>query len=118
MVFFEGEQNKHAVDIIKNFCKKVGFRWRFGIGIGAGEFMRETQVSIPLNVGPKKNIYKAFQEISKDIEEDFGQEKGDIYLSPKLPRTLFFFAGNRHWVKESKLKNIDKKRLYAKPYEQ
>lgn len=114
--FFEGQQNRYAVQIMKNFCDKVHFTWRFGIGIGAGEFMRETQNNIPLNKNPKQKIYKALQDMKEDIENNVETPKNNIFESPQFPKFLFKFMGNRGWIKMGKLNKISKKQLYAKPY--
>ena len=37
--FLEGTQNKIAINIMKNYCIRLNFNWRFGVGIGGGEFM-------------------------------------------------------------------------------
>lgn len=114
--FFESEQNKYAIQIIKNFCDKVHFTWRFGIGVGAGEFMRETQNNIPLNSNLKQNIYSALQSMKEDIENNVEISKNNIFESPKFPKSLYKFMGNRGWIKMGKLNKITKKGLYAKPY--
>lgn len=114
--FFESEQNKYAIQIIKNFCDKVHFTWRFGIGIGAGELMRGTQNNIPLNSNLKQNIYSALQDMKEDIENNVETVKNNIFESPKFPKFLYKTMGNRGWIKMGKLNKITKKELYAKPY--
>jgi hypothetical protein len=41
--FIEGMQNKNVLNIMRHFTDTLGYNWRFGIGIGGGEFLRETQ---------------------------------------------------------------------------
>lgn len=114
--FYEGIQNKHAIQIIKNFCEKVKYSWRFGVGIGAGEFLRETKEVIPINSKVKLNIYESLQEIKKDIESSNEEVKQSIFVSPRFPKFMYIFAGNRGWIKSAKIKAISKKQLYAKPF--
>ena len=89
---------------------------RFGIGIGAGEFMRGTQNNMPLNSNPKQKIYNALKDMKEDIENNGETSKNNIFESPKFPKFLYKFMGNRGWIKMGKLNKITKKELYAKPY--
>ncbi len=56
--FIEGTQNKTAINIFKNYCKRINFNWRFGVGIGDGEFMKGSK-SMPLNSRMKKPVYNS-----------------------------------------------------------
>lgn len=114
--FYEGIQSKHAIQIIKNFCDKVGYKWRFGIGIGAGEFLRETKDNIPLESKVKVKIYEALHEVKKDIEINEDRVKQSIFTSPNFPRFLYMLAGNMSWIKSAKIKGVNKKQVYAKPF--
>lgn len=113
--FFEGHQNRIALDIIRNFCNKIGFTWRFGVGIGAGEFMGGSK-DIPLNSKPKIDTYNAFMEIKKDIENNSTESKSNIFTSPKMPRFLFQLVGGFGWIKQAKSNNIKIRNIYAKVY--
>lgn len=112
--FFEGIQNRHAIKIINNFCDKVGYNWRFGVGVGAGEFMRGTKENIPIKSKVKLATYKGLLEINNDIMSNAEVVKNDIFVSPKFPRLLYFLAGNRGWVKDAKSRSISKKQLYSR----
>ena len=57
--FLEGIQNKTALQILKNFCKRTNLNWRFGLGIGAGEALPDFgEINSPKGMNSK--IYKAF----------------------------------------------------------
>jgi len=42
--FPEPKINTEAIRVIKNFFKRLNLNWRFGIGIGMGEFVGTTKV--------------------------------------------------------------------------
>lgn len=113
--FFEGHQNRIALNIIKNFCTRVGLTWRFGIGIGAGEFMGGNK-NMPLNSKIKIDTYKAFIEIKKDLEDNSQNLRSNIFTSPKMPRFLFKLVGGIGWIMQSKANKVGIKNIYAKIY--
>lgn len=57
--FLEGTQNSIAIDIFKNYCERIGFKWRIGVGIGGGEFMTGSK-NMSLNCKMKSPVYNAF----------------------------------------------------------
>lgn len=114
--FFEGIQNKHAIQIIKNFCDKTGYKWRFGVGIGAGEFMKHTKTSIPLNSEIKHDIYEAFMEIKNDINITSEDIKDNFFLSPKIPKSSFISTGSTHWIEAAKNMSVSEEQLYSRPF--
>lgn len=114
--FFEGYQNKIALDIVRNFCNKVHFTWRFGIGIGAGEFIGGTKDNIPLKSKIKQDTFNALVEIKNDIESSDTSLKDNIFTSPKIPRLMFQLAGNLSWIKQAKANKVKITDLYSKPY--
>lgn len=65
--FLEGTQTRIALNIMKNYCMKLNFNWRFGVGTGGGEFMTSYK-HIPLNSFMKKPIYNAFLTLKKILK--------------------------------------------------
>ncbi|WP_238883771.1 flavodoxin [Clostridium sp. YIM B02551] len=114
--FFEGIQNRYALKILEHFCKKVGYEWRFGVGIGAGEFMRGTKDIIPFNSEMKKDAYNAFLEVSEDIVSNSNKSKDNFFISPKIPREMFFSEGQKNWVEAAKSMSVSEEKLYDKPF--
>lgn len=113
--FIEGDQNKNAIKIMEHFSDKIGFSWRFGIGVGAGEFLSRTQ-DLPMESKVKRNIFQAFTRLVQDIEKEGIEATNNILESPKIPRFLFIFMGSKGWVGMAKSNNLKKKQLMAKPY--
>lgn len=114
--FLEGTQNKNAVKIIENFSKREGFKFKFAIGIGAGEFIKGTKDSIPLESKIKKDTYLALCKLKDSIESSRGEDEKNVFVSPKIPKSLFIFEGNRGWVKTVKGNNMTKDDLLKRVY--
>ena len=49
--FYEGEQNEYAVQVVRNWCARVGLIWGMGIGYGGGGALTHLQGCPPGN-GP------------------------------------------------------------------
>ncbi|WP_010236712.1 hypothetical protein [Clostridium arbusti] len=114
--FIEGEQNKHALMIMENFAKKVGFNWRFGIGIGGGEMMTATKDNIPMKSKLKSKIYEVILEIKRDIESEDNIARRNIMTNMNIPKFLFVFMAHRHWLSIAKKNGVRKKKLLNNPY--
>lgn len=113
--FFEGIQTKNAIALLENFCLKTGFLWRFGVGIGAGEFMQSTKDIIPINSDIKLDVYNAFIEISDDIINNKLESKENLFISPKFPKSDFMSSADSSWVEAAKTFSVSKEQLYSTP---
>ncbi|HCC37475.1 MAG TPA: hypothetical protein DEQ14_07580 [Treponema sp.] len=98
--FYEGRQNHIALDIIKNWCARAGLHYGQGIGQGAGEMMGFVDY-VPLGHGPLKNLGKALNTLTQNIEACKGGE--DILFSPNWPRFAWrYMATHYFWHKMAK----------------
>lgn len=113
--FIEGTQNKTAINIMKNYCNRLNFNWRFGIGIGGGEFMTGSK-DMPMNSRIKKPVYNAFLTLKEDIENNSNSLVDSILVNAKIPKFIFKFAGNAGWKSMAKKNNLKGKDLYRKIY--
>ncbi|MFD3156790.1 flavodoxin [Haloimpatiens sp. FM7330] len=113
--FLEGTQNRTALNILKNYSKRINFNWRFGIGIGGGEFMGGSK-NMPINSRMKRPIYTAFLSLKKDIENESTTPMNNILVSPKMPKFLFKTAANMGWKSMAKKNNLKPKDLYKRIY--
>jgi hypothetical protein len=113
--FLEGNQNRTAINIMKNYCMHLNFNWRFGLGIGGGEFMAGSR-NMPLNSRMKKPIYNAFLSLKKDIESISNTPIENILVSPKMPKFIYKLAGNMGWKSMAKKNNLKVKDLYKQIY--
>ncbi|GFP74514.1 flavodoxin [Clostridium fungisolvens] len=113
--FFEGIQTKNAIALLENFCLKTGFIWRFGVGIGAGEFMKLTKDIIPINSDIKREIYTAFIALSEDIVNNKQDSKENLFISPNFPKSKFISFANNSWVDFANTFLVSKEQLYSTP---
>lgn len=67
--FHEGHQNAVALSIMKNWCARMNYRWRRGIGMGAGGMIGELN-SVPMGQGPKKTLGTVLCEVAKELSEE------------------------------------------------
>ena len=113
--FLEGTQNKTAISIFKNYSKRINFNWRFGVGIGGGEFMKGSK-NMPLNSRMKKPVYDSFLALKKDIENNSNDHVNNILTNAKMPKFIFKLAGNAGWRHMAKENNMKPKELYKRIY--
>lgn len=109
--FYEGKQTAHAIDILKNWCHKAGVKFGQGIGIGAGEILKDG--SIPIGRGPLKNLERVLKELAENINQ---KTPGETRLiNPNFPRFAWLFAGIQFWNQWAKKHGLKKKDLLRQP---
>ena len=109
--FFEGEQNRYALNIIENYCERTGLIWEFGVGIGAGGFIGGSK-SIPWESSIKKPVYKELLKLKGSLET--GEEQNqNIFITAKMPRRFYILAAHRGWKSLAKKNSLKIKDLYA-----
>ena len=113
--FLEGTQNKTALNILKNYSRRIKFNWRFGVGIGGGEFMKGSK-DMPINSRMKKPVYNAFLALKEDIENNSSDQVDNILTNPKMPKFIYKLAGNAGWKSMAKKNNLKAKDLYKQVY--
>lgn len=113
--FLEGNQNRTAINIMKNYCTRLNFNWRFGVGIGAGGFMVGSK-DTTLNSYMKKPVYNALSALKDDIENDFNPPIDNILVNPKMPKFIYKLVGNMGWKYMAKKNNLKTKDLYRQIY--
>lgn len=113
--FIEGTQNEVVLNIMENYCKRLNFNWRFGLGIGGGEFMVGSK-DMPLNSFMKKPVYNGFLALKEDIENTSTNKLNNILVNAKIPKFLFKLMCNPHWKVEAKKNNLKVKDIYKQIY--
>ena len=112
--FFEATQNKSALRVYEHWCKKSGYEWCGGIGLGGGGAIAFIPEQVPLNAGPLKALGKAFVKLSDCIKNGYIIE--NTYVSFAVPRFLYLKMAHYSWKKEAKKNGLKPKDLYYKPY--
>lgn len=113
--FFEGEQNRWALEIIHNWCVKAGLSWGRGLGIGGGGMLSMLK-DAPPDKGPKKTISRGIDQLVHSIRENtHGQESAaDLLVSPNFPRRLYMLAAQMGWRRQIKKNGLKAKDLGRK----
>ena len=107
--FYEGKQNKIALNIMKCWCKKMNIKWAQGIGIGAGEMMGGLR-NVPMGKGPNTNLGLALDNLAKNINENKSED--DIFTTPSMfPRFAFRLVANRFWISKANRNGLKKRDL-------
>lgn len=109
--FFEGKQNRYALQVVENWCTKSGMCFMGGIGIGAGPMLNEIQ-AMAWEHGPKAPVDKALRRMREAIITDTAFENS--YVQPAFPRSLYIKMAHHSWNKQLKKNGYDPKRVYPK----
>lgn len=107
--FFEGIQNRYALQLMKNWCKKSNLRWGQGIGIGGGGMLPGIK-NVPPGKGPKKDISHVLQELAENIAA--GKSAENRYASPNIPRFTYKLAAEMEWRMQIRQNGLKRKDLF------
>ena len=109
--FYEGEQAKVALQIMKNWASRARLKWGQGYGLGAGGMFTSLK-GVPLGAGPLKNLGKEFNALIFNIRTlDSGI---DSFVNPNFPRLAYKLAAESNWRKQIKANGLKVKDLGRK----
>ncbi|MCL1964368.1 MAG: hypothetical protein FWF69_04830 [Firmicutes bacterium] len=103
--FYEGTQNRIAVEVLENWCARCGFRFGMAVCQGAGEMMPAVE-SMPMGHGPLKNLGKAMKSLAEAIDNKSCGEA--IFISPNWPRFMWKFQSHLFWRNAAKKNGLNK----------
>ena len=110
--FYESRQIHLLLEIIKNWCVKMGMTYSGALAIGAGEMMGSLR-NVPLNQGPNKQMGAGMKKLAEAICA--GKAIEDIYVQPScFPRAFYMMAANAGWNSQRKENGLTKKDLYRR----
>ena len=114
--FYEGSQCRHALDMLKYFCRKSGLTWKFGITIGGGEYL--SNLSDLKSSIHAESLCKAFEILSESINTSNCSQTKNIFTSPdKMNAFIYRLVANYGWCYSVfKNKNIPIHKLFQKIY--
>ena len=98
--FLEPEQNAVAVDMIRLFCKKNGFRFGMALCIGSGEAILTTPFS-----GRAARKIRTFAQAVK------AGESGVLKVTMPLPKRIFIRASTGYWLGLGKKNGLDRAQM-------
>lgn len=109
--FYEGHQNRMAIEMMENWCFKARLNWGQGIGIGAGGMLPVIK-DVPIGRGPKKNLGKSLKKFATNILKSDSDQ--NIFITANFPRFLYKFAAEMGWRKSIKKNGLKRKDLFLK----
>lgn len=92
--FYEGIQAESALKILENWCRKTGFIWGGGLGIGGGGALAQMPQT-KNGHGPKAPVDAALQSLADDILSC--RTHKNQFVSIAFPRPLYQLAAQIGW---------------------
>lgn len=92
--FFDGKQNKHAIENMTHWSKRCGFKFGQGVGVGGGG-MAPNLVSIQGEHGPKKRVALAFKDMCQNMKTRACGEM--LLVEPNFPAFAYKFMAESGW---------------------
>ena len=109
--FYEAAHNKTALRIYENWCKRCGYKWCGGAGIGGGGAIG-FMASVPFDKGPLKAIGKALEKIAHSLQMQ--SEMENAFATMGFPRFIYILCAHHGWKKAAKENGLKTKDLYRK----
>lgn len=110
--FFEGGQNRIAIEQMRCWCYAASAKWGCAVGCGAGEMLPFIK-NIPLEHGPNKNLGNALRKLSEQIVGL--KSSDDILISPNWPRPLWRLQSSLFvWLPRAKRNGLKRWDLFKK----
>jgi|GEM_PF-5540889 len=111
--FYEPINNRYAVSIIINWCRKANITFGGAMCVGAGII---AEISPP-GVGPMKNLGIGIDTFTDAINCCGKILDEDIYIEPNYPRAEYVKSCNENWNKAvAKIRGLTMEGLRSKPY--
>lgn len=111
--FFEGDQCRLAVEMVRNWCERCGFVFGTAFGHGAGE-MFVSLGQVPVGSGPLKNLGAALEHLTGAIRS--GKSAEPFFTQPNFPRVLWQLSSTRlFWHATAKKNGLKPKDLRRRP---
>lgn len=113
--FFEGAQNRWALEMIEHFCASTGLRWCGGVGIGTGEMVRALK-NVPSEARVRKPITNALTALARVIDDPGGALTTNIYTQHALGWHLYKWLGQYGWRRQLRKNGLRWRDLHARPF--
>lgn len=107
--------NAEALMVVSNFCDHLNLNWRFGIGIGMGEFIG-TIKNVPILNKFCNKVFNSTMEIINDIENKSLNKINNFFVKPNIPKFIFFLSANIKWIISAKMNGLKIMDLFKRPY--
>ena len=115
--FYEGLQNKIALEILRRYCINNGLEWCGGVGIGTGEMITALK-NVPARAGIKRPVTLALEKLEKAAEDSpSGRLAQNIYTQHVFPWMAYKLSGEMGWRQQAKRHGLKRRDLFARPLE-
>ncbi len=92
--FYEGKQAEPALNVLKNWCKKIGFVYGGSLGIGGGGAIAVTEKYAP-DKGPRIQIFRVMKKFAGSILQNENSE--NKYATVAFPRFVYKICAQNCW---------------------
>ena len=101
--FFEGGQNRHALAMVRHWCRRAGLTWGQGMGLGGGGMLVGLR-GVPVGQGPLASFSAALGELAGNVAAGAGGE--DRFVNPGIPRLAYQAAAQLGWRQQAKTNGL------------
>ena len=119
--FYEGVQNRGALDILVNFCVRTRIEWRGGAGIGSGEMMTHLRDAPDAMVikRPVSRLLDDMASLAAAVEtgDPAGEPPPHRFATHNFPWITYKMAGHAGWKKQARENGLKPRALFARPLE-
>ena len=89
---------RESIRVVKNFCARMGLRYRFSVAISSGPVTAMTMKAPLLN----PRLKRAFAGIVADILHDGAGRQEDVFVKPIIPKPIILKI-KEHYEKKSRV---------------
>ena len=113
--FYEGSQNRHALEMMEHFCRETGLEWCGGVGIGTGEMIRGLK-NVPLQAGIRRPVVTALKALVQAIGSSDGRLGENLYTQHRLPWWVYRLLGQMGWRRQARQNGLYRRALHNRPH--
>ena len=97
--FYEAEQIRHLLDMVENWCKRIGMAYGGGLAVGPGPMVRALE-KMPLKKGLLKDAGKGLEKLAYAIVNR--KKLKNYYVRTMIPRMVYLKAAHMTFDKIAK----------------
>lgn len=113
--FYEGTQNRHALEMVEHFCRDTDLEWCGGVGIGTGEMIRGLR-AVPLQAGIRRPVVAALQALADAMSNPEGRLAENLYTQHRLPWGAYRLLGQLGWRRQVRGNGLPTRAVHAGPH--